>query len=315
MNKVLITGGSGYIGQYIASLLSNNNYDVIITSRNREKKILGYSNRFMDLLDSSTITNICHDIDIVIHLANWDERLIKEHTKEAYFANAYATRELYLDAIHCNVRHFIYFSTFHVYGTSNGNIDENSPTHAKTDYALSHLFAEMFLQQQAEIGNGCNTSIIRLTNGIGVPLGNVDKWYLVLNDFCKTAYLHNEIILKSNGLPLRDFVALQDVASAVKLLIEQVSEEKNSFEIYNISAEHTLSIRDLAYEVKKTYFERYGQEIQMHIPEVTLEQLQEVRPLTVYSTKIRSLGWAPLCSIKDVINQIFYSLEINETIK
>lgn len=313
MKKVLITGGSGYIGQYIADLLSKSNYDVTITSRNHSKNLLGYSNRYMDLLKNSTIVNICQDMDIVIHLANWDERQIKDHPCEAYYANSYATRELYLDAVHCGVHHFIYFSTFHVYGLSDGTIDECYPTHAKTDYALSHLFAEMFLQQQ--LSNDCKVSVIRLTNGIGVPLNNTDKWYLVLNDFCKTAYLYNKILMKSNGLPLRDFVALQDVAYAIKILIEQPSETQKSFDVYNVSAENTFSIRDLAYEVKKVYQQRYHREIQLYIPKVTDEQIQAVKPLTVYSTKIRSLGWTPSYSVIDVINQIFHFLENSEIAK
>lgn len=306
--RVLITGGTGYIGQYLCKCLKEHGYDVVITSRKNNKVVNGYENRYMELTDPSSIVDVCKNIDIVIHLANWDELLVKEHPEEAYIANSYATRLVYLDALKNSVRHFVFFSTFHVYGKNYGQISETTIVEPKTDYAMSHYFAELFLRQLSESGD-CKVSIIRLTNGIGLPLEGVGKWYLAINDFCKTAYEKKQIIMKSNGLPVRDFVAIRDVAEAVAILISKCDEIDSKYEIYNLSSQDTYSIRDVANIVCEEYSKRYCSEICFMAPQVTESDIKMIKPLFVSSEKIRNLGWNNKISIQMVVNEIFDSLE------
>lgn len=308
MNKVLLTGGTGYIGQYMIKLLQRQGQSVIITSRKKDAKISNIENRHMELLDADSISGVCNGADIVIHMANLDETLIKDRPLEAFLANSYATRLLYLDAVKSGVKHFIYLSTFHVYGKGEGKIDENTQPEPKTDYAVSHYFAEEFLRQLSR-DSSCKVSVVRLTNGIGLPLEGVKKWYLVFNDFCRTAYHDQKIIMKSNGLPIRDFIPIYDVVKAIGKLVELPVESGNKFEIYNISNEVTYSIREVAYKVKEQYEARYGKKIKMQIPEATQDQFDSIKPLLVSSQKLRSLGWKPELKIEDVINDIFDGLE------
>lgn len=308
MGRVLLTGGTGYIGQYMAEELKRNGYDVIITSRNRSENVAGYKNRYMELLEPSSIQGICSGIDIVIHMANLDERIITSHPMETFLANSFATRELYCDAVRNEVRHFVYLSTFHVYGLNQGTIDEKTVTNPKTDYGLSHLFAEEYLRQLVE-KEKCQVSILRLTNGIGIPLNKTQKWYLVVNDFCRMAYFDQTIVMKSNGLPLRDFIAIKDVVQAIVLLVNRSGNLKNDYSIYNLSSEYTYSIRDMAYIVKEIYENRYGKKLEMKIPEVTVEEIDAVQPLMVVSQKIRALGWKPKICVEDIIEEIFDGLE------
>lgn len=308
MKKVLLTGGTGYIGQYMGKTLKENGYEVIITSRAPNDIVMGHTNRHMELLDVSTISGICNGIETVIHMANLDEQLIVDQPRETFLANAYATRELFRDALNSGVKHFIYLSTFHVYGLNAGQIDEDTKPKPKTDYALSHLFAEEYLEQMSRECD-CKVSIIRLTNGIGLPLHNVQKWYLVINDFCKTAYFDKRIDMISNGLPVRDFVAIKDIVDAIITLLNKVDIQQTNFEVYNISAQKTYSIRDIAYMVKEIYERRYVNKIILNLPEITEAQINEVKPLKISSEKIRSLGWIPKLDVNDVIEDIFQGLE------
>lgn len=308
MKRVLLTGGTGYIGLYMAEELNRNGYNVIITSRNRSESIAGYKNRYMELLEPSSIKGICSGIDIVIHMANLDERIITSHPMETFLANSFATRELYCDAVRNGVSHFVYLSTFHVYGLNEGKIDETTETNPKSDYGLSHLFAEKYLKQLVK-KEQCQVSILRLTNGIGIPLNKVQKWYLVVNDFCRMAYFNQTIVMKSNGLPLRDFIAIKDVVQAIMLLVSRNGSIKNDYTIYNLSSENTYSIRDMAYIVKEIYEKRYGGKIEMKIPEVTQDEIDAVQPLIVVSQKIRALGWKPRISVEEIIEEIFDGLE------
>lgn len=300
--KVLITGGTGYIGQYLVQLLQSQEYEVCITSRKPHDYINGVLNRQMELMDESTIEGICKEIDIVVHLANIDERLIKNDSRSALLMNSYATRKLYEDAQKNNVKKFIYLSTFHIYGRNTGEIDENTLPSPKTDYGLTHLFAEQYLYSM--VNDACKVDVIRLTNGIGLPLNGADKWYLVLNDFCKMVYINQKIEMKSNGLPLRDFVVIKDVVKAIKILIDQETIQE-SFNIYNISAEKTYSIREIAFKVKEIYEQRFNKFVKLFIPNVTNAELNKVDKLIISSQKIRNLGWKDALTIDDVINDIF----------
>lgn len=308
MSRVLLTGGTGYIGQYMAQMLKRQGHSVVITSRKKESRIADMENRHMELFDIDSIRYVCKDIDIVIHMANLDEALIKDMPLEAFLANSYATRELFLDAVRCGVKKFIYLSTFHVYGMEEGTIDERTLPDPKTDYALSHYFAEQYLRQLSK-DSICKVAVARLTNGIGLPLKGVQKWYLVFNDFCRTAYHDQKIVMKSNGLPIRDFIPIRDVVKAIGKIVDFPLESQNKYEIYNISNEATYSIREVAYKVKEQFEKRYEKEIKMQIPEVTQEQIDAVKPLFVSSQKLRSLGWKPELKIEDVINDIFDGLE------
>lgn len=300
--NILITGGKGYIGQYLAQYFSNEN--VFITTRTPEIE----RERKMILSDEKTIKGVCEGMDVVIHTASMDEREIVKKPKEALLVNAFGTRELYLDAAACNVKKFLYLSTFHVYGTVEKMVTEESMTNPVSDYALTHLFAEQYIRQ-LYAGNTMQTSILRLTNGIGLPGSEVDKWYLAVNDFCRTIVREKQIILKSNGLPRRDFIAIPDICSAIGFLVD-LNEE---FGVYNISSQKTVSIRKIAFMVKEIYQNMTGEEAKLCIPEASKEEEESIEEFTVSSQKLRKMGWVPKETLEKTIENILkHELEMRK---
>ena len=236
-----------------------------------------------------------------------NEKLIKENIKETYLVNSYGTRNLFLDAIRNNVSKFIYFSTFHVYGKSCGVIDENSEVNPLSDYGLSHYFAERYIRQNLN-NTDCKAIILRLTNGIGVPI-NTDKWYLALNDFCKTIYETGQIIVESNGLAYRDFIDIEDVVDAVDNIIDD--DRYNKFEVYNISSQKSYTIKEVAEIVKRIYEIRYKKNGNIKIKKASNEEIEKFKKtsLLVKSEKLRRNGWSNKISIEETINNIFDYLE------
>ncbi len=292
--NILITGGNGYIGQYLAEYFSGEN--VYITTRNPKRK----NERKMILEEEDTIDGVCENIDVVIHTASMDERIISREPKKALLVNTYGTRKLYLDALAHKVKKFFYLSTFHVYGKVTGQlITEESYTEPTSDYGLTHLFAEQYLRQlhkEEEI----QTFILRLTNGVGLPGSGVDKWYLAFNDFCRNVVKEKRIVLKSNGLPRRDFVAIPDICSAVEALMHI----ENDFGVYNVSSQNTFSIREIALMVKKIYKELTGWEAELIMPEVNAQEIERVKDFTVSSQKLRMSGWKSEETIEKTIEKI-----------
>ena len=75
--NVLITGGNGYIGQYLKEYFKDDN--VFITTRTPKSP----QERKMILAEEESIKGVCRGMDIVIHTASMDERKIPQDPKEA----------------------------------------------------------------------------------------------------------------------------------------------------------------------------------------------------------------------------------------
>jgi len=262
--NVLITGGLGNLGSWISRYLANKGYTVYILSRHATYQIDGirYVLIEADITSLESLENaLDFEVNYCIHAASFNEFFLDGYPKKALDVNVLGTRNLLEVLSKKNLKHFIYFSTFHVYGVSSGNITEKSSLKPKNDYASTHLFAEYYIQQFS-FTHDINYSILRLTNSYGCPVNiNSDKWYLVLNDLVKSAYENKEILLNSNGEASRDFIHMNDVASIVEKLL-QINPMN---EIFNLSSMKSIKIIEIARMVQKVYKKRYNLDINIFI--------------------------------------------------
>jgi UDP-glucose 4-epimerase len=297
-NRILITGSNGYIASYLIEHLNKSNYDIIVTSRNKDLVLDKKETRYMDLLNEDSISGICKDVDYVIHCATYNEKNSSIFPKENLIANGYATRLLLEDAKKNNVSKFIYLSTFHVYGKNEGIIDEGTVSNPVSDYSISHLLAENFCLMYKKKYN-LNTIILRISNGIGLPNKlNRDKWTLVLNDMCLQAYKSNEIKLNSSGKQQRDFISIKDICFSIETILEKQIKE----DIFNVSSQNSISIIELAKKVKNVFELKFKSKIRIMSK---LDDIQKIGKLTVLSKRLQSYGWKPKDSIEKVISEIF----------
>lgn len=311
MKKVLITGGTGYIGGILTQYLLDNGYEVTITSR----KLLGKSNiaevRLMDLLDETSIVGVCHGMDAVIHTATYDLNIKESNSRDMLLANGYATKALLEDAVREKVGRFIYLSTFHVYGKGSGFIDELVKAAPLSDYALTHYVAELYCHQCANM-SPLKPVIARITNGYGLPISkNSSSWDLVANQFCKMAKQHKQIRIVSDKRQYRDFIALKDIAPAIERLLNYENSQEQE-EVFNISSEKALSLKQLAELVAKVYKERYCDDAEIICNSHLSESEANIdKYLKVSSSKLRALGWKPSISMEQEINELFSKLDID----
>jgi UDP-glucose 4-epimerase len=259
--KVLITGGLGNLGSWITQEFCKNNYDIYVLTRKETYKIenLEYTIIEVDITNIDSLhEKLDIDFDYCIHTASFNEHFVPFYHLKAMEINVLGTRNLLKVLSSKNLKKFIYFSTFHVYGAREGFIDESTILKPKNDYALTHLFAEYYVQQICE-SNNINYTIFRLTNSYGCPINKKsDKWYLVLNDLTKSAYIDNKIILNSNGKALRDFIWMGDVANVT---LKALPLDKS--EIYNLSSMKNYQIIDIAKIVQEVYQLRYQKNIKI----------------------------------------------------
>lgn len=262
--KILITGGLGNLGSWLTRHFSSLDNEVYVLAKN--KRAILTEQKFTYISCDISSLDDCKDklahiaFDYIIHTASVNDMFVDNYAALALEINTKGTRNL-LEAIDkSSLKNFIYFSTFHVYGVSEGNITEESPLLARHDYATTHLFAEYYVKQ-FHLTHHLPYTIIRLTNSYGCPIDTAtSKWYLILNDLSKMALEKSEIILKSNGLASRDFIWMGTVCTVVEKLVNLKNAPNDCF---NLSGERTFKMLEIAQYVQKAILKYAGKNIEI----------------------------------------------------
>ena len=183
MNKVFVTGASGFIGKSLCNALAEQGYSVrkAIRGSNRDNQphIYTIGNIGPDTEWSSALKGI----DIVIHLAA-HVHIVKKNKpdlSEVYrYVNVEGTERLAQKAALCGVKRFIYLSSIKVNGesTSSTPFTENDSPNPQDAYAVSKWEAEQILWRIGS-GTGMEIIIIRPTlvygSGVKANLLNLMK--------------------------------------------------------------------------------------------------------------------------------------------
>lgn len=310
--RILVSGGFGYLGSHVSNYFFNKGHEVRILSRTGHPELSEWSQRFEvvdgDISEYASVENCCRNIDVVIQTAALNEVDCKTKWREALLINGWGTRNLLEDAYRNKVKRFIYFSTFHVYGIPKTDvITEETLPDPVNNYSITHYLAEMYCRQ-FEAEKKVKSYILRISNGYGAPLfRSINRWTLVLNDLCSTAFTQRKILLKSKGTQERDFIGIKDILRGVALFAEKEVEDLGS-NVYNLGGGQNFSIISLAKVVAEVYKERYHQGIEIEIPENAAEP--DIKASFEFSIdKIRKLGYQPKSVMKEEIRNIFKLLE------
>ena len=267
--NILITGGLGYVGGRIANYIKEKkpNANIFLTTRNINQKLHLWTKKFtilqMDLLNEDSINNCLkkRDINVIIHLAALNEIESIKNPEIALDVNTMGTYKLLNLAQVNNIKKFIYFSTFHVYGeTSALTITEETPTKPFHPYAITHRAAEDFVNY-FRYYYGMKALIFRLSNGYGYPMDKeINRWTLVFNDLCKQTATTNKIVLKSSGKQYRDFISLHNVARVVYHFLFVIP-DKWGDGLYNLGGNCSMSILGVAQRIANVYRLKYKKPI------------------------------------------------------
>jgi UDP-glucose 4-epimerase len=182
MIKILVTGGSGYIGSHTCVELLNAGFDLVvidnlsnsqIESLNRVEKITGRSISFIqaDLRNEKALRQIFSEvpIDAVIHFAGLKavgesvEMPLKYHEN-----NIVGTINLCKVMKEAGVRHFVFSSSATVYGNPKTiPIREDFPLSATNPYARSKLIIEDILRDIYASDDSWRIVLLRYFNPVG----------------------------------------------------------------------------------------------------------------------------------------------------
>ena len=317
MKKVLITGACGYLGTRLSKFLAQKGhkitaFDSYDPSTHNEWESLMDEIIVGDIRDEMVISNLADkNFDVAIHLISLDHYKSENNPNFVSTINVMPTWNLLHSLTRNGLEKFIYFSTIHVYGNlPNENITEEHQPNPINAYGLTHLLSENICNY---FNNKTDTECInvRLSNSYGSPVFKENNcWWLVINDLCKAAMQNNEIRLKSDGSPQRDFIHGDDVARAIDAFINR--KKINGNNIFHISSGQTLTILELAHKVRLVY----NKEIEIILPDKSISEYPDISNnidrYRISNNRLNEIGFRQKVNIESGIKEIFKYLENND---
>ena len=317
-SKVLVTGASGMLGSYVTrtviTLKEKEAWDIDIYALVRNPQKLPEDIRDkVTVIKQSVAEPIDTDVkfDYIIHAASPASPLIMKDdpvgTIAANTLGAFYTLDL---ARRSDARGYIFISSREIYGQPyDGQKEFTEETYGFVDPLLprscypegkkaAETMCASFAQQY-----GLNVKIARLAHTYG-PGMSIDDGR-VQADFLRDVVNNRDIVLKSEGRPIRTYTYVSDAVSAIfRILLD--SDEV----VYNISSpEATVSIRQLAETLVEAYPER-GLKLVFDIPENSGNT--GAAPFTLgilNSDKLQALGCKPRYSLRDGLARTVEYLE------
>lgn len=165
--RVLITGGSGFLGQYLNVEL-NKYFDILTTFNTHPGNCTDFKSAMIDLRNTNALTNLFKNFkpEIVIHTAAYSTPDIcnKVDRNEVLRFNVQLIEELVNLCNEYNAK-LVFTSTDLVYKTSDNLIKEDGELEPKSFYAETKLMAEEIIQNNANSFLILRTSLLY---GIGL---------------------------------------------------------------------------------------------------------------------------------------------------
>ena len=230
VQRVVVFGGSGFIGKAIVSRLTKANV-----------RVLSLSSKEVDLSDDQSIAKIgalVKPTDSVILLSALTPDKGKDITtfnkNIAMMANLVAALKI------SGCAHLVYFSSDAVYSSQSVYINENTLAAPGDLYGLMHRTREI-------MGKELNTPYLILRPTLVYGDGDTHNAYGP-NRFTRNALSGGKISLFGGGEELRDHIAVEDVADLTTLCIQSKAEG-----ILNLATGYSTSFYEVASMVKNSF--------------------------------------------------------------
>lgn len=300
--KVLVTGGAGYLGSIIVPALLDKGYYVTVLDSlmfGQYSLLECCANKHFDFIkgdvcDESLIKKQVPKFDIIIPLAAIvGAPACKMNPTLTRLVN-YESQMMLMKQITPSQK-VVFPTTNSGYGIGekDGYCTEASPLNPISDYGITKVQVE-----QAYLDKG-NAVTLRLATVFGMsPRMRMD---LLVNDFTYRAYCDNFIVLFEEHFR-RNYIHIRDVAKAFMFGLEHYDQMKGQPFNIGLSAAN-LTKRQLCEKIKE-----YMPSFFIHSAEIGEDP--DKRDYLVSNEKIESLGWYPDHSLDDGIQELIKGYRI-----
>jgi nucleoside-diphosphate-sugar epimerase len=290
--KVLVVGGSGYIGGLTCDYLIRDGFEVTVFDN------LLYENRFLkeigfihgDIRDTEKLYEVSKDFDVIVLMA----ALVGD---PACSVDQSLTEEINFKSIKnfCDVvlpnKHLVFMSTCSVYGAQEGLLNEESKTNPLSSYASTKLASEKYILEKGG-------TVFRLGTvfGLGDTYSRL-RMDLVVNVLTMKATKESEITI-NGGEQSRPIIAVKDIAEYVT---EACKEKYNG--IFVLAKENVI-IKEL------------GERVAKMIPGTKINyteiSFQDARNYRVDNTKsLETFKYKPQVTVEDEVKRMLEMFKEN----
>ena len=278
MEKILVTGGAGFIGFHLTKRLLDLNYEVMaidnlndyydVKLKEERLRILeknsSFSFRKIDISNKEELENIFkeNNFDIVINLAaQAGVRYSIDHPDSYIVSNIIGFYNILECCRNYPVKHLLFASSSSVYGknkkvpySTDDKVDQPVSLYAatkKSDELLAYAYSNLY---------DIKVTGLRFFTVYG-PYGRPDMAYF---SFTKNIIDDKEIKVFNKGDMYRDFTYIDDIVEGIIELLDKAplkDENGVSYKIYNIGNNHPVKIskfieileKEIGKEAKKVY--------------------------------------------------------------
>ena len=319
--RYVILGSNSFSGSHLMDeLLSNQDNSVYGISRSPEKSALylPYKARADRGNYEFRQCNIVHEFEklvrmldviqpeCIINYAALTEVYQSHQTPVEYFetntmAMVKLCHELSLGTQHLRQKYlkcYIHISSAEVYGSCEKPVDESTPPHPTTPYAVSKATADDYLTTLFK-HSGFPVIIIRSTN----VYGKHQQLYKIIPRTVIKLMQGKKIELHDGGNFVRPFIHVTDAARGVIAAIERGKPGN----IYNFSTECNLSIE----EVVKLICQKMGKDFESSTVSVEERTGHDRRYWLDYSKANKKLAWYPFIPFERGLDEVISWIEDN----
>jgi UDP-glucose 4-epimerase len=325
--KILVTGGTGYIGSHTTVELIEQGFEVVIIDNlyNSEAEVVDRIGKITGIKPLLEVFDLCNrekldgffnrnkDIAAVIHFAAY--KAVGESVNKPldYYRNNILSLVNLLEAMKsCGIHDFVFSSSCTVYGQpATLPVTEDSPLQPATSpYGNTKQIGEAIIRDTTVSDNDIKAISLRYFNPIGahpsaligeLPRGVPEN---LVPYITQTGYgIRDELKVFGNdydtpdGSCIRDYLHVVDLAKAhvvaVKRLIEK--RNRNSFEVFNLGTGIGISVL----EAIKSFERVSGIKLKYKIVERRAGDIEKIWADPSFANK--ELGWKTLSSLDEAM--------------
>jgi UDP-glucose 4-epimerase len=243
MAKVVVTGGSGFIGSHVVDALVEAGHQVTVVDHRVRPHRPDVAFEDIDLMDVSSVLAATRGAEHIFHLAAVSNvNYAFKYPVYTTALNVVGTANV-LEAARLNgAKRFYLASTVWVYnGAPNDHAaDEKTPFYldgAGHIYTSTKMASEMVVHNYGQL-YGVPFTVLRY----GIPYGPRMREELLIPIFIRKALLREPLTIAGKGEQYRKFVYVRDMADAHVLAMKDVGANKT----YNLEGERKVTVREVA---------------------------------------------------------------------
>ncbi len=313
MERILITGGAGFIGSHLVGKLLEKGHFVISVDNfelGKKENVAEYMDNpnfeliEMDVDNISAFSNLLKEkeIDRIYHLAANSDIQKSAQFPGVDHKNTFGTTYSVLEGMRQNkIKKLFFASTSAVYGNKAGiklteNVGELSPI---SYYGGAKLASEAFISSYAYM-NDLEVLIFRFPNVIGPNLTHG-----VIFDFVKKLLANpHELEILGDGTQCKPYLYVLDLVDAI---VEYSFKQVKGVTTYNIGVDTATTVKEIADMV----CEKLGlKDVKYHFTGGNIGWKGDVPAFQYDLTKIKLTGWLPRHNSNESVKATLDSLDI-----